>query len=151
MRTRIVAVTLCLLMMSAVAAASAASAATVPGTPAGQSDVYKYDLTRVTDDGKAFVVGTLSVNIKTGHWEFSFNIPNPKYPPQDKAFWKELAGQTLSIGLASVDAHAAGDRYSIPVGKVTVTNGGTVNAQGYVAAEYMDWLAKWGPGASFTG
>ncbi len=151
MRTRIVAVTLCLLMMSAVAATSAASAEVSPGTPAGQSDIYKYDLTRVTDDGKIFVVGTLSVNIKTGHWEFRFNIPNPTYPSEDKAFWKQFAGQTFSIGLASDDAYAAGDISYIPVGQATVTNGGTVNAQGYVAAEYMDWLAKWGPGALFAG
>ncbi len=90
MQTRILAVALCLVMVSAFAITGTVSAARV-----GNSPNQQYDITFILTEGTN--LGTLTVNTQTGH--FVANVNFEKLSPELKQQAKDHAGEGISLYL----------------------------------------------------
>ncbi len=138
MQKRLIAITLCLVMVSAFAVTCVVSA-----KHAGQSDVRQYDVkARYTPD----IVGTLTVNAENGHYVIEANWGKAADTvfgfPTYKDYIKQI---TPKVGII----HADNGDASIEFGSVVYTKGGTAHGEGTLDKVTVDWLKANGDGATF--
>jgi hypothetical protein len=139
MRKRMLAIVLCLVMVSVFPVTSAVSAA--PIKQAGKSTTYFWEVYWNNPDGTKEVVGKLMVNLATGHWAVSANAAIA----DEKAASKEMYpnGGTMELYLYS---EGNGD---VHLGTVHFAGGGPHGSGTVADANDLTWLATYGPGADY--
>ncbi len=138
MKKRIVAITLCLSMISAFTVTTAVSAT---GTQNGESDTYQYDVVWKKTSTTVVPIGKLTVNLASGHWAISANAAKTDAKETSKEMYPTGLTQLLYLRNS-----AAGSNYYVCLGTVQFA-GGCPHGQGTAAPETLAWLAQWGPGA----
>ncbi len=138
MLKRLLALTICAVLVSTVTATTAVSAA----KQAGHSDVQQYD---VKAEYRPDVVGKLAVNFQNGHYVIEANWGKTTTTP-DGADYKDFikgfaphAGQII----------AANGAQSIKFGLIVYNKGGTAHGEGTLDKATVDWLKAHGDGAIF--
>ncbi len=132
MKKRMIAIALCLVMVSAFAVTSAASAA-----QAGQSNVLKFDVK--SGDGTVYGHMTVVVN-PDGTGTFTLNSNGQQWGGHDgKELWKEYwSGHTW--GIFGQDPSGASTTLAYPA---TITNeGGTEHGEGTLSVAATTWLIE---------
>ncbi len=135
MRTRMIAIALCLVMVSAFVVTNVVSA-----RDAGQSNIRQYNF-KLSDliDGTQYVFGKIIVNTETGAYVANGNILrwDKEYGHSSKDVAKTDAGYTTPI-------HVINGFVVEPVGLVTIDNGGNIHGQGTLTQHEMDVLNQYG-------
>ncbi len=131
MQTRILAITLCLIMASAFTVTSAVSAATQTGT----SDERQYDV-KWLYTGE--VIGKLTVNLATGYYIIDVN-----YGKADvKETLKDTARQNPPLvdtqHAVLIDGNSGVTIYDVGA----LTKGGTLHGEGYLTDKQVDGLPQ---------
>ncbi len=135
MHTRMVAIALFLVLVSACAVTSAVSA-----KRAGQSDVRQYD---VNSPSTGLLVGKLTINVATGHWVINGNPARANH--EVKVLDKGLVGEIVAVSLKNENAQPN----QVPIGTAVVNSGGNIHAEGTITnQDTLDWIAQWGDHAS---
>ncbi len=135
MHKRILAITLCLVMVSAFAATSAVSA-----KHAGQSDIRQYD---VPSPSTGILVGKLTINVATGHWVINGNPARANH--EVKVLDKGVVGEIVAVFLQNEKANPK----TVPIGTSVVNAGGNIHTEGMITDDdTLNWIAYWGIGAS---
>ncbi len=136
MQKRILAIALCLVMVSACAVTSAVSA-----KRAGQSDVRQYD---VKSPSTGLLVGKLTINVATGHWVINGNPARANH--EVKVLDKGRVGEIVAVSLKNENAQP---NQVVPIGTAVVNSGGNIHAEGTITnQDTLDWIAQWGDHAS---
>ncbi len=128
MQTRILAVALCLVMVSAFAITGTVSAARV-----GNSPNQQYGITFVLEEGTN--LGTLTVNTQTGH--FVANVNFGKLSPELKQQAKDHAGEGISLYL--YNKNVPGKPIIHKISTDDINKGGNLHSEG-TSQDLVQWI-----------
>ncbi len=131
MKKRLIAIALCLVMVSAFTVTSAVSAASENGP------VKQYDL----HNKLGAVAGKVTVNFETGYWVANGN--EAKISKDAKEGDKGEAGLVLPLYMTK------GKPLQFDDATLTVNQGGNVHGEGTVGQDVLDQLSKLGDNAWF--